>query len=124
MYKPKQELRSRVDRNFATHEPIDAPSVHQPERLQGIRDGLRRESLNLLESCPESRELSIALTKLEEARFWAEQAITCNERLKDMPQLEEGAEVGDAGDPEAPEVVAEVAHAQEAEAAPKPNKRR
>jgi len=52
-----------------------APKGDQPERYQHIR----REGLNLAnlmdEFCPESREKSLAITKLEEAVMWANAAI-------------------------------------------------
>ncbi len=43
-----------------------------------IRGHAQEYALSLLDICPESRELSVALTKLEEVVFWANAAIARN----------------------------------------------
>ncbi|KIX13793.1 Acb2/Tad1 domain-containing protein [Dethiosulfatarculus sandiegensis] len=52
-----------------------APKEGQPEKYEAMR----AEALKLAElvndSCPESREKSLALTKLDEVVFWANAAI-------------------------------------------------
>lgn len=52
-----------------------APKAGQPEKYKEIRDeALTLASvMNIL--CPESRELSLALTKIEEAVMWANAGI-------------------------------------------------
>lgn len=63
----EQELQTR----FTYH----APRGDQPARYQAIRDQVRVTANVLSKHCPDSRELSLALTKLEEAAFWANAAI-------------------------------------------------
>lgn len=69
-----EELIARNKNNF---------TYHQPDNLRIVKHQRIRESLNvvadmLVADCPESRELSLALTKLEEAMFWANAAIARN----------------------------------------------
>lgn len=56
-----------------------APREGQPERYQGIRMKGLLMAMEVEGSCPDSREKSIALTKIEEAVFWANAAIARNE---------------------------------------------
>lgn len=51
------------------------PTKDQPEKYEKIRDRARDLALMLNNLCPESRELSLALTKLEETVMWANAAI-------------------------------------------------
>lgn len=60
---------------FTYHEPKEG----QPERYQGIRKKGLLMAMEVEGSCPDSREKSIALTKIEEAVFWANAAIARNE---------------------------------------------
>ena len=56
-----------------------APKPGQPEKYQDIRSlGYDLASL-ILETCPESREQALALTKIEEAVMWANAAIARRE---------------------------------------------
>ena len=60
---------------FTYHPPKDG----QPEIYEDIRNRARNYALYLSQFCPESRELSLAITKLEECVFWANAAIARNE---------------------------------------------
>jgi hypothetical protein len=60
---------------FAYHEPNAAQLVRQA----GIRQQAAYLSSDLTICCPPSRELSIALTKLDEVVMWAIAAIDRNE---------------------------------------------
>jgi hypothetical protein len=64
-----------IERNFKYH----SPKKGQPERYENIRDTARHLALLINDSCPESREKSLAFTKLEEAVMWANAAIARNE---------------------------------------------
>ena len=64
-----------LDNNFIYH----PPKPGQNERYQFLRNEGWRLSQAVLEQCPSSRERSLALTKIEEAIFWANAAIARNE---------------------------------------------
>jgi hypothetical protein len=49
--------------------------TEQPERYQEINLATKAVAELLMKYCPPSRQLSLALTKLEEARMWANNAI-------------------------------------------------
>ena len=64
-----------IEKNFTYH----APKEGQPERYANIRD-FAKEFTNLLDvACPDSREKSLAFTKLEECVMWANASIARNE---------------------------------------------
>lgn len=69
------DLRDRIDNDFTYH----APKGDQVERYAAWRGTLRDTAHYLRTIAPESRELSVALTKLEEAMFWGNAAIARNE---------------------------------------------
>lgn len=52
-----------------------APKEGQPEIYKYIRDQAYEMAIMLQELCPQSRELSLAITKLEESVMWANSAI-------------------------------------------------
>lgn len=64
-----------LNRAFTYHPPFG----DQPERYVAIRDEAKMLAVNILRMCPDSRERSLALTKLEEAVMWANAAIARNE---------------------------------------------
>lgn len=67
--------RDDVERRFTYHPPKEG----QPERYVLLRDAARALALLVLEYTPASREQSLAITKLEEAVFWANAAIARRE---------------------------------------------
>ena len=64
-----------LEKRFTYHPPKE----DQPERYDIIRKEGRALAYLLNRNCPESRELSLALTKLEECVMWANAAIARNE---------------------------------------------
>lgn len=64
-----------VMRRFTYH----PPHGNQTERYGRIRAAARTFAKLLLGCCPDSRERSLALTKLEEAVMWANASIARNE---------------------------------------------
>ncbi len=68
----KDELVNRVDNDFTHHPPINAPreNLHNNVRIK-----TKELALFFVNNCPLSRELSLALTNLETAMFWANAAI-------------------------------------------------
>lgn len=65
-----------LDKIFTYH----PPKFGQPTRYEEIRSRARWMARFLMETCPRSRELSLAMTKLEEVVFWANAAIARNEK--------------------------------------------
>lgn len=63
----EKEIRHR----FTYHPPTEG----QPEKYEAIRDMACRFALDLIAMCPDSRELSLALTHLEDVVYCANAAI-------------------------------------------------
>lgn len=74
---PSARLVNQVANAFVHHAPLDDS---QTERYGAIRQAMRQLAEQLIQDCPESRELSVALTRLEESMMWAIAAIARNER--------------------------------------------
>ena len=64
-----------IEKNFTYH----PPKPGQPERYGEIRGMARLLADTINRFCPESREKSLAMTKLEEAVMWANASIARNE---------------------------------------------
>ena len=56
-----------------------APKEDQQERYERIRFKAKMLAAFINEKCPDSREKSLAMTKLEEAVMWANASIARNE---------------------------------------------
>lgn len=69
------DLNQRIENNFVYH----APKGNQTLRYETLRERAKGLAYLIDEYCPESREKSLALTKLEEAVMWANAAIARNE---------------------------------------------
>lgn len=63
-----------IEKNFTYHAPKDG----QPQMYTDIRNKAKELAILLDGTCPESREKSLALTKLEEAVMWANASIARN----------------------------------------------
>lgn len=63
-----------IDKVFTYHAPKDG----QVEIYTHIRDYAKRYSTFICDSIPDSRERSVALTKLEECVMWANAAVARN----------------------------------------------
>ena len=68
--------RAQVESAFTYHPPTPA----QIKKYELIRDTARLFALLLLRTCPASRELSLALTNLEQCVMWANASIARNEK--------------------------------------------
>ena len=64
-----------IERNFTYH----TPKNDQPDRYQELRDKAKEFAYLIDQLCPNSREKSLAMTKLEESCFWANASIARNE---------------------------------------------
>lgn len=61
--------------NAFTYHPLQEG---QPERYSRLRDEAKALAYSIDGLCPDSREKSLAMTKLEEAVMWANAAIAWN----------------------------------------------
>lgn len=64
-----------IEKRFTYH----APKPGQPERYLVLREAGKQLALLITEACPQGREQSLAITKVEEAIFWANAAIARGE---------------------------------------------
>jgi len=64
-----------LENRFTYHTPKEG----QLEKYQNIRCSARLFAELINEECPDSREKSLAITKLEEVAFWANASIARNE---------------------------------------------
>ena len=64
-----------LENRFTYH----APKEGQPEKYELLRNWAKYLAYMMTLNCPPSRELSLALTNLEQAVFWANAAIARNE---------------------------------------------
>jgi len=63
------------ERTYTYH----APKADQPPRYEAIRAKAKELATLIEETCPDSREKSLAHTRLEEAVMWANASIARNE---------------------------------------------
>ena len=75
IYKMNDSDSSKIDKAFTYHEPKD----DQPYRYNKLRAEARELAIHMTQCCPPSRELSLALTNLEQAIMWANASIARNE---------------------------------------------
>lgn len=62
---------NEIEKRFAYH----PPKPGQPEKYTAIRAKAKELALLIEDECPESREKSLSMTKLEEAVMWANASI-------------------------------------------------
>lgn len=66
---------SNIENNFTYHKP----KGDQLGKYEAIRAQAKEFAILIREVCPDSREKSLAMTKLEEAVMWANASIARNE---------------------------------------------
>lgn len=64
----------KIENAFTYHAPKDG----QPEKYQAIREKAKELAYLIKELVPDSREQSLAITKLEECSMWANAGIARN----------------------------------------------
>lgn len=70
-------MNEEIEKNFSFH-PV---KEGQPELYNSVRDKAKQLAYTIKDVCPDSREKSLAMTKLEEALMWANASIA---RAKDV----------------------------------------
>lgn len=78
-YNPDPRTAQQIAKAFRQH-PMNDEQIARAEQIRRYARGLANE---MAESCPPSRELSLALTKLEESTMHATSAIARNETEKE-----------------------------------------
>lgn len=73
------EMATECMRLFSGHDINDDQRI----RMEHIRAKAMMLAMEVCGSCPESRERSVAVTKIEEAVFWANASIARNEQEDD-----------------------------------------
>lgn len=68
-------MNQQIENNFKYHKPKEG----QPLKYEAIRAQAKELALMIDEQCPNSREKSLAMTKLEESVMWANASIARNE---------------------------------------------
>lgn len=68
-------MNNQIEKAFTYHRPKDG----QPEKYTVIRSTAKDLAVTINQLCPDSREKSLAMTKIEEAVMWANAAIARNE---------------------------------------------
>lgn len=66
---------AEIERDFTYHAPKDG----QQQRYESIRNKAKMLAEYINECCPDSRERSLAITKIHEAVMWANASIARNE---------------------------------------------
>lgn len=67
--------KEQIENNFQYH----APKMGQPEKYNQLREKAKELAYLVNELCPNSRERSLSITKIEEASMWANAAIAREE---------------------------------------------
>lgn len=68
---------SEIETRFTYHKP----KGDQPERYEKLREAAKSFARLVADSCPDSREASLAMTHIEEAVMWANAAIARRDSL-------------------------------------------
>ncbi|WP_100523371.1 Acb2/Tad1 domain-containing protein [Mycobacteroides abscessus] len=68
-------MNEQLENNFKYH----APTGDKVTRHEQVREKCKELAYEVEKLCPNSRERSLALTKIEEAMMWANAAIARNE---------------------------------------------
>ncbi|MDY7224654.1 Acb2/Tad1 domain-containing protein [Halalkalibacterium halodurans] len=67
-------MNQQIENNFTYHPPKEG----QPEKYTAIREKAKELALLIDQECPNSREKSLAITRLEEVVMWANASIARN----------------------------------------------
>lgn len=73
-FKPKDYISAELENRFSYHTPKEG----QPEKYTALREKAKELAHMIDELCPDSREKSVAMTKLETSIMWANASIARN----------------------------------------------
>jgi len=77
--KDKYPVSPELDAELTTRFTYHAPAGDQPDRYRFLRTAVYELAQLICALCPESRERSLALTKLEEVSMWSNASIARRE---------------------------------------------
>lgn len=67
-------MNEKIENAFTYHQPKEG----QPEKYKALRSKAKELAYLIDELCPDGREKSLAMTKLEEASMWANASVARN----------------------------------------------
>lgn len=67
-------MNNQIENNFMYHSPKEG----QTEKYEVLREKAKELAYLIEEACPNSREKSLAITKLEECSMWANASVARN----------------------------------------------
>ena len=67
-------MNEKIENAFTYHQPQEG----QPEKYEALRSKAKELAYLIDKLCPDSREKSLAMTKLEEASMWANASVARN----------------------------------------------
>ncbi len=67
-------MNNQIENNFMHHSPKEG----QTEKYEAIREKAKELAYLIEDVCPNSREKSLAITKLEECSMWANASVARN----------------------------------------------
>lgn len=67
-------MNNQIENNFMYHSPKEG----QTEKYEAIREKAKELAYLIEEACPNSREKSLAIAKLEECSMWANASVARN----------------------------------------------
>ena len=70
----ERQVVDSIERNFTYH----PPKPGQPEIYASLREAFKDLAYLINETCPPSRETSLAMTNLETSVFWANASVARN----------------------------------------------
>lgn len=83
-YPTKEQLHAQVEHNHSYHRPDYQDTM---DAMAALRQTFKNASHLAIEVCPLGRELSVALTHLEDASMWAIAALARNEPIGTRPNV-------------------------------------
>lgn len=70
-----EDIQGKMDKTFAYHKP----SVESLSKITNLRVAFSNLKYIIDQTCPNSREKSVAVTELETSAMWAIKSVVCND---------------------------------------------
>ncbi len=76
MQDPHDYMKDQIEKNFKFHVPVEGDG--KAAKFEAIRTCAKQLAHLINDTAPDSREQSLAITKLEEVVFWANASVARN----------------------------------------------